>query len=145
MADTLSQIKKAIKKGDLSYKAVCALLIGAGYSNMKLQPLEVRNKVYRYLHKNYSETLENISYPEPENKLEGIVEVDGVYYYYKAGVKQIGAGVVEMKDEQGETFYIYVKSDGTLATGKYWPTRRNDLQDRGEYDWGTDGKYYPGK
>ena len=80
-----------------------------------------------------------------ENKLEGIVEVDGVYYYYEAGVKQIGAGVVALTDENGETYYIYVRSDGSLATGKYWPTTRNGLLERGEYDWGTDGKYYPGK
>ena len=74
---------------------------------------------------------------------EGIVEIDGVLYYYVGGVNQIGAGVVEMTDELGETFYIYVKSDGTLATGEYWPTTTNGLLERGCYDWGTDGRYYP--
>jgi hypothetical protein len=58
------------------------------------------------------------------------------------GVKQAGAGVIEMSDESG-TFYIYVTSDGTLATGKYWPTNLNGLLKSGCYDWGTDGKYYP--
>ena len=72
-----------------------------------------------------------------------IREVDGVYYYYENGIKQIGAGVVELTDAEGETYYIYVKSNGQLATGIYWPTTRNDLLPRGEYDWGTDGKYYP--
>ena len=72
-----------------------------------------------------------------------IREVDGVYYYYENGIKQIGAGIVELTDAEGVTFYIYVKSNGKLATGLYWPTTRNDLLPRGEYDWGNDGKYYP--
>ncbi len=80
--------------------------------------------------------------PEIEPELNGIVEKDGEYYYYVDGVKQAGAGVVKMSDENG-TFYIYVTSDGTLATGKYWPTNLNGLLDSGCYDWGTDGKYYP--
>jgi hypothetical protein len=46
-------------------------------------------------------------------------------------------------DEEGKTFYIYVCTYGNLATGKYWPTHRNDLLPRGEYDWGADGRYYP--
>lgn len=80
---------------------------------------------------------------DPTKVESGIVEIDGVYYYYKAGVKQIGAGVVEMTDAEGETFYIYVKSNGQLATGEYWPTTTNGLLERGCYDWGTDGRYYP--
>ena len=52
-------------------------------------------------------------------------------------------GVVKLTDEEGKTFYIYVCTNGNLATGKYWPTYRNDLLPRGEYDWGTDGRYYP--
>jgi uncharacterized repeat protein (TIGR02543 family) len=80
--------------------------------------------------------------PQVEPELDGIVEKDGKYYYYVDGVKQAGAGVIEMSDESG-TFYIYVTSDGTLATGKYWPTNLNGLLKSGCYDWGTDGKYYP--
>ena len=75
----------------------------------------------------------------------GIVEENGAYYYYQNNRLQCGAGVVEMTDDQGDTFYIYVRSNGQLATGKYWPTKLNDYLERGEYDWGTDGKYYPGK
>lgn len=75
----------------------------------------------------------------------GIVEEGGKLYYYENNRLACGKGVVEMTDKDGETYYIYVKSNGQLATGKYWPTNRNDLLDRGEYDWGTDGKYYPGK
>ena len=74
----------------------------------------------------------------------GIVYENGKYYYYVDGELQTGAvGVVEMTDEEGKTFYIYVCTYGNLATGKYWPTYTNGLLSRGEYDWGTDGKYYP--
>lgn len=48
------QISVAIKKGDLSYKIVCFFLMKIGFSNEKLQTLEVRNKVFRYLKKKYS-------------------------------------------------------------------------------------------
>ena len=75
----------------------------------------------------------------------GIVEEGGVLYYYENNRLQCGAGVVEMTDDQGETFYIYVRSNGQLATGKYWPTILNDYLERGEYDWGENGRYYPGK
>ena len=74
----------------------------------------------------------------------GIYLENGKYYYYVDGVMQKGdTGVVQLTDEEGKTFYIYVCNGGNLATGKYWPTYRNDLLPRGEYDWGTDGKYYP--
>jgi hypothetical protein len=74
---------------------------------------------------------------------DGIYLENGKYYYYVDGVKQTGIGVVELTDDEGKTFYINVCTYGNLATGKYWPTYRNDLLDRGEYDWGTDGRYYP--
>lgn len=73
----------------------------------------------------------------------GIVDIDGTLYYYQNGIKQSGAGVVKLTDENGETFYIYVKSNGQLATGVYWPTTRNDLLEAGPYNWGDDGRYYP--
>ena len=74
----------------------------------------------------------------------GIYLENGKYYYYVDGVMQKGdTGVVQLTDEEGKIFYIYVCTNGNLATGKYWPTYRNDLLPRGEYDWGTDGKYYP--
>lgn len=76
---------------------------------------------------------------------DGVYEAtDGTYFYCKNGQKQIGTGVVKLEDEQG-VYYIYVCSNGQLATGKYWPTKLNNLLPRGQYDWGTDGKYYPGK
>ena len=64
-------------------------------------------------------------------------------YYYVNGKIAYGAGVVELKDDDNRVFYIYVKSNGQLATGKYWPTTLNGKLAGGEYDWGTDGKYYP--
>ncbi len=73
----------------------------------------------------------------------GIVEEGGKLYYYENNKLKCGAGVVELTDENGDIFYIYVRSNGQLATGKYWPTTRNGYLERGEYDWGTDGKYYP--
>jgi hypothetical protein len=80
----------------------------------------------------------------PDVQEEEIREVDGAFYYYVNGIKQISAGVVKMTDADGKTFYIYVRStNGQLATGEYWPTLRNDLLPSGKYDFGVDGKYYP--
>lgn len=78
--------------------------------------------------------------PEIKN---GIYTEGGKNYYYVDGVKQKNIGVVKLSDEAGKTFYIYVRTSGELATGVYWPTNRNDLLERGPYDWGTDGRYYP--
>ena len=86
-----------------------------------------------------------IMIPEAEEGYDGIVEIDGVLYYYVDGIKMAGAGVVEMTDDNGETFYIYVKTDGKLATGIYWPTKINGELETGAYNWGTNGRYYPGK
>lgn len=78
-----------------------------------------------------------------ETVKNGIVEENGTLYYYEKNHVQYGAGVVELTDAEGKTFYIYVRSNGELATGEYWPTTTNDFLARGKYDWGTDGKYYP--
>lgn len=75
----------------------------------------------------------------------GIYEESGKLYYYENDRIMKGAGVVKLTDEEGETFYIYVRSNGQLATGIYWPTTSNDLLARGPYNWGADGKYYPNK
>ena len=63
--------------------------------------------------------------------------VDG--YYYKNGKIAYGAGVVYLEDEG---CYIYVRSNGQLATGNYWPTSTNGLLDAKCYNWGTDGKLF---
>ncbi|MBQ2848040.1 MAG: hypothetical protein IJE74_07270 [Clostridia bacterium] len=81
---------------------------------------------------------------EEIEKLDGIVEIDGNLYYYEDGETDPGAGLVQLTDEEGKTFYIYVRSStGTLATGRCWPSLRNDLLPAGYYDFGTDGRYYP--
>jgi hypothetical protein len=82
--------------------------------------------------------------PEPEPELKnGIFKEGDHYYYYVNGVKKNGGGVYQLVDEEGKTFYIYVRSNGQLATGRYWPTNHNGLLEYKAYDWGTDGRYYP--
>jgi hypothetical protein len=80
---------------------------------------------------------------DPDVK-NGIYKEGNNYYYYINDVKQAGIGVQKLVDEDGKTFYIYVRSSGVLATGQYWPTIRNGLLEDKPYNWGTDGRYYPG-
>ena len=82
---------------------------------------------------------------EADPEMNGIVVIGGEYFYYENGVKKVGAGVLEMIDENGEAYLIYVRSNGQLATGIYWPTNRNGLLESGGYNWGINGRYYPGK
>jgi hypothetical protein len=78
--------------------------------------------------------------PEPPaEKKNGIVEVKGVLYYYENDKIAYCAGLVQLEDGA----YIYVRSNGQLALGKYWPTVTNGLLSAGMYDFGEDGKYYP--
>jgi glucan-binding YG repeat protein len=72
------------------------------------------------------------------SQLNGVVEENGVYYYYVDGIKQIGTGVVQLEDGA----YIYVRSNGQLATGIYWATNHNGLLSSKAYNFGTDGKLY---
>ena len=72
---------------------------------------------------------------ETEGALNGIV--DG--YYYIDDEIAYGAGLLFLKDEK---CYIYVRSNGMLATGKYWITNHNGSLPEGMYDFGTDGKLY---
>ncbi len=60
--------------------------------------------------------------------------VDG--YYYENGKIVYGAGLVELDDGS----IIYVRSNGQLATGVYWPTTLNGVLPAGKYDFGTDGR-----
>ena len=81
---------------------------------------------------------------EPEEVLEGVVEVDGKLYYYENGKISAKHGVIELLDEEGNTYYIYVRSSNSqVVTGKYWITITNGLLDSKTYDFGTDGRYYP--
>jgi len=92
---------------------------------------------------------------EPEDPVEpdepdepavknGIYLEGEYYYYYIDGVMQKNTGVHKLVDEEGNTYYIYVRTNGNLATGKYWPTHRHGLLEDKPYDWGEDGRYYPG-
>jgi hypothetical protein len=80
--------------------------------------------------------------PENPEVKDGIVEENGGLYFYQNGKLANCAGLVKLVDEQGNTFYIYVRTSGKLATGKYWPTNTNDLLPIREYDFGTDGRLY---
>ena len=71
---------------------------------------------------------------EEETK-NGIVEEDGVLYYYVDGVKTY-AGLIIIDGD-----YYYVNSSyKVVTTSHYWVTKTNDLLPAGFYDFGTDGK-----
>ena len=65
----------------------------------------------------------------------GIVEEDGVLYYYENGNIVYGAGLTEI---DGDIYYV--RSNGQVATGEYWITNTNGLLEAGKYNFGTDGK-----
>ena len=80
--------------------------------------------------------------PEAPAVKDGIVEEKGVLYYYNNGTVAYGAGLLKLTDENGVDFYIYVRSNGQLATGVYWPTTNNGLLPNKGYDFGTNGRLY---
>ena len=69
-------------------------------------------------------------YLQIDESLDGVVGLN----YYIDGVKQFGNGLVKVEDG-----YIYVKTNGELATGTYWITRTNGLMSAGCYEFDTDG------
>ena len=72
-------------------------------------------------------------------KKDGIVEENGALYYYEDDSIQYEAGLVEIE----EGVYIYVRSNGQLATGKYYITNVNDIDgfvSGKAYVFGADGK-----
>ena len=66
----------------------------------------------------------------------------GKLYYYKNDAVQYNAGLLKLTDDNGVEFYIYVRSNGQLATGVYWPTTNNGLLPNKGYDFGTNGRLY---
>ena len=80
--------------------------------------------------------------PEQPEVKNGIVVVNGIQYYYENGAVAYAAGLIKLTDDNGVDFYIYVRSNGQLATGVYWPTNHNDLLPYKGYDFGTDGRLY---
>ena len=69
------------------------------------------------------------------NVEDGIVEENGVLYYYLDGKKQYGLGLVQLEDGT----YIYVRTGGELAVGSYWITNHNGLLSEGMYQFSEDG------
>ena len=70
------------------------------------------------------------------------MEEKGVLYYYNNGTVAYGAGLLKLTDENGVDFYIYVRSNGKLAPGVYWPTTNNGLLPSKGYDFVTNGRLY---
>ena len=66
---------------------------------------------------------------------DGIINENGVLYYYEDGKKQYGLGLRQLEDGS----YIYVRTNGQLATGSYWITNHNGLLPEGMYTFGEDG------
>ena len=71
-------------------------------------------------------------YAEPVK--DGICEVNGELYYFRNNQIQYNAGLIEV-----DGGYIYVRSNGKLAIGEYWPTNHNGLLPEGIYDFGANG------
>ena len=65
----------------------------------------------------------------------GIVEVDGEYWYYVNGIPTY-AGLIQIDGD-----YYYVNSScKVVTTSHYWVNRPNDLLPAGFYNFGADGK-----
>ena len=88
------------------------------------------------------DTPETPEEPEEPAVKNGVVEVNGKLYYYENDMIKYNAGLLKLEDETGATYYIYVRSNGQVATGVYWPTNHNDLLPYKGYDFGTDGRLY---
>ena len=80
--------------------------------------------------------------PEKPQVKQGIIEENGILYFYENGTRAYNKGIVKLTDDSGRDYYIYVRSNGQLATGNYWPTNTNGLLTYKGYDWGTDGRLY---
>ena len=76
--------------------------------------------------------------PEKPEVKNGIVSVHGILYYYENDMIKYCAGLVRLEDGA----YIYVRSNGMLAIGKYWVTNHNGLLPMQEYIFGADGKLF---
>ena len=70
----------------------------------------------------------------------GVYEEDGGLFYYENG-RRTYKGLIEIDGD-----YYYVRSNGQLATGKYWITKTNDIEGFAEsnYYFGADGKMLNG-
>ena len=72
---------------------------------------------------------------DPDTSKNGILEEDGVLYYYVDGIKA-PAGLIKIGDD-----YYYANSKGQLIVDQtYYCTRMNDLLPEGSYAFAEDGK-----
>lgn len=60
------KIKRALQEGNLKYRIVTEILNLFGYSNRNIAGLEIKNKVYQYLEKNYGRKIGDFLYEKPE-------------------------------------------------------------------------------
>ncbi len=68
----------------------------------------------------------------------GIYLEGGLYYYYKDGEIQFGAGLVLV-----DGAYYYIRSGGYAAIGEYYVSKTNGLLPEGIYTFGRDGRMIP--
>ena len=68
-----------------------------------------------------------------QQALNGVVEKNGVLYYYENG-KLAYKGLMEYGDS-----YIYVNSKGRVVVGKYWVSKTNGLLRAGYYNFDENG------
>ena len=60
------KIKRALQEGNLKYRIVTEIINLFGYSNRNIAGLEIKNKVYQYLDKNYSRKIGEFLYKKAE-------------------------------------------------------------------------------
>ena len=66
-------------------------------------------------------------------RTDGIVEENGGLFYYQNGVRTY-AGLIEI-----EGCWYYVRTNGQIATGRYWITKTNGLMAEGSYIFDDNG------
>lgn len=64
----MEKIKNSIKIGNFFEKIFCFFLIKIGFSNTRIQTLEVRNKKYNYIRKKYNKVIADSNYKYFEKK-----------------------------------------------------------------------------
>ena len=77
----------------------------------------------------------------PDGKMyNGIVEIDGGYYYYNMGRPEM-AGLIEIDGD----YYFAKDGKGTIVTNRvYYNWKSNGLLPEGDYNFGADGKMTDG-
>lgn len=74
LTDIKNTIARAVKKGDLFDKIICLAFIKLGYSNDKLQALEIRNKKFCYIKEKYGYLINKfVNLPISEKKKDKII------------------------------------------------------------------------